>query len=70
MPIEVGLWHIDEGLKAIEFGQLDIESRLEHIFDQDISIASPNWMVVGRQVRTDFPVVRIRERWAQPRVSH
>lgn len=54
MPIEVGLWRIDDTLKAIEFGQLDVEARLEDILDQDIAITSPTWMVIGRQVRTDY----------------
>ena len=32
----------------------DLESRLEGILDQHIEIASPNWLVIGRQVRTTF----------------
>jgi hypothetical protein len=32
---------------------MDFEARLEDILDADITIASPNWMVVGRQVQTD-----------------
>ncbi|MHB0936048.1 MAG: hypothetical protein ACYC6A_06620 [Armatimonadota bacterium] len=54
MPLEIGVWRIDEGVKAVEFGPLDIEARLEDILDHDISIASPNWLVIGRQVRTDY----------------
>lgn len=54
MPLEVGVWRIDEGLQAVDFGALDLESRLEDFLDQDISIADPNWMVVGRQVRTSY----------------
>ncbi len=58
MPLELGVWRIDTGLKAVDFGSLDIESRLEDILDEDISIASPNWLVIGRQVRTDYgPIV-------------
>lgn len=53
MPLELGVWRIDGGLKPVEFGPLDIEARLEDILDQDIALASPNWLVVGRQVRTD-----------------
>jgi len=53
MPLELGVWRIDGGLKPVDFGPLDIESRLEDILDQDIAIASPNWLVIGRQVRTD-----------------
>lgn len=53
MPLEIGVWRIDNGLKPVEFGPLDIEVRLEDILDSDIGIASPNWLVIGRQVRTD-----------------
>lgn len=53
MPLELGVWRIDNGLKPVEFAPLDIESRLEDILDENINIASPNWLVIGRQVRTD-----------------
>ncbi len=53
MPLELGVWRIDDGQKPVEFAPLDIESRLEDILDENISIASPNWLVIGRQVRTD-----------------
>jgi len=53
MPLELGVWRIDNGLKPIEFGPLEIESRLEDILDENVGIASPNWLVIGRQVRTD-----------------
>lgn len=53
MPIEIGVWRIDGELSPVEFGTLDIESRLEDILDENIGIASPNWLVIGRQVRTD-----------------
>lgn len=52
MPVEVGVWRIDEGLKPLDLGALDLESRLEEILDKDISIVAPDWMVIGRQVRT------------------
>jgi len=54
MPLELGVWRIDGGLKPIDVSSLGLESRLEDILHQDISIASPNWMVIGRQVLTDF----------------
>jgi hypothetical protein len=53
VPLELGVWRIDSGLKPVEFGPLDIESRLEDILDKNVGIASPNWLVIGRQVRTD-----------------
>jgi hypothetical protein len=54
MPLELGVWRIDSGLEPVDFGPLDIESRLEDILDANVSIASPNWLVIGRQVRTDY----------------
>ena len=53
MPLEFGLWRSDGKLGAIERSSLDLESPLEEILDKDISIAAPNWMVIGRQVPTD-----------------
>jgi len=54
MPLELGVWRIDQGLASVEPVALELEARLEDILDQDIKIASPNWMVVGRQVQTSF----------------
>lgn len=54
MPLEFGVWRIDNGLSQVEFGPLDQESRLEQILDENIDIASPNWLLIGRQVRTDY----------------
>ena len=50
--MELGVWRIDGALTRVEAVALDLESRLEDILDQDIAIASPDWMVVGRQVIT------------------
>ena len=54
MSLELGVWRIDGAVQQVQFGQLAMESRLEDILAADISIASPDWMVVGRQVRTAF----------------
>ena len=53
MPLEFGLWRIDGDPVAVEWGTMDLESRLEDILDRDITVAAPNWMVIGRQVLTD-----------------
>jgi hypothetical protein len=54
MPVEFGVWRIDSGINPVSFGTMDLESRLEEILEKDISIASPNWMIIGRQVHTDW----------------
>jgi len=54
MPLELSVWRIDKGIRAIEFIPLDFESRLQNILGQDISIADPNLMIIGREVQTPF----------------
>ena len=54
MPLELGVWRIDGGVQPVEFGHLDLEERLEDILNENIEIASPNWLVIGRQVRTEY----------------
>jgi hypothetical protein len=52
MPIEVGIWRIDQQLQRVPFSALDSESRLEHVLVKEISILSPGLMVIGQQVPT------------------
>ncbi len=54
MPIEVGIWNINDTPTKLSFSGLDSEQRLEDILFKDISILSPNLMLVGRQVPTAF----------------
>jgi hypothetical protein len=54
MPLELGIWRIDKDFMRLPVGSLDLEERLEDFLDKDINIASPNWMVIGRQVYTDY----------------
>lgn len=54
MPLELGVWRIDETLTPVSAQGMDREERLEDILDRDISIASPNWLVIGRQVPTVY----------------
>ena len=55
MPLELSVWRIDsDQVEPIAFEPLDFESRLQNILIQDISIADPNLMVIGREVRTAF----------------
>ena len=57
MPLELGVWRIDGSVRPVEFGQLDLESRLEEILAGDIKIAHTDWMIIGRQVRTPFGTI-------------
>ena len=52
MTLEFGIWRIDHGLQSLDFSPLEIEAHLEDILDRDITVAAPNWMMIGRQVPT------------------
>lgn len=52
MPIEVGLWRVDNKLEKVTFSALESENKLEEILDEDLSLLSPDLMLIGRQVQT------------------
>ena len=54
MPLELSAWRINDGLHKMEFIPLDLESRLKEILVENISIADPNLMVIGREVPTTY----------------
>mgnify|MGYP001779906428 FL=1 len=54
MPIEIGIWRVEQTPQAIVPSMLDAESRLEQWLVDDISLVAPNLLVIGRQVRTPF----------------
>ena len=54
MPIEVGVWRVDSGLKTIQFKDLEQEAILQQIIADDISVVDSRLIVIGREVTTDF----------------
>lgn len=54
MGIEIGIWRFDKELKPVEYSKMNLESRLQDILCTDVSIADPNLMVIGREVRTAY----------------
>jgi hypothetical protein len=52
MPLELGVWRVDGETVEITPSGMSDEKRLEDILAESIEIASPNWMLVGRQVMT------------------
>lgn len=56
MTEEVKLWRIekDEILEECIPSKLDFEERLEAWIERDVSILSPELLIIGRQVETDF----------------
>lgn len=54
MPIEVGIWRIDKEPQKVNFSSLESESKLEDILTKDISLLSPDLMLIGRQIPTAY----------------
>ena len=56
MPTAIRIWEVtaDGSLNSIPNTQISLEEQLETWIEQDISIISPDYMVIGRQVTTDF----------------
>ncbi len=54
MPIEVGIWRLGAKPEKIAMSTIDSESKLEDSLVQDISILSPQLMLIGRQVSTSY----------------
>ena len=50
MPVEVGIWRINEGIRPLSYGAMDRESRLQQILTGDIGMIDPRLMVIGREV--------------------
>ena len=56
MPTEIKIWEVTTGgsLSPVPNTQISLEEQLETWIEQDISIISSDYMVIGRQVTTDF----------------
>ena len=54
MPIELGIWKLGDKLRRVAFSTIESESKLEQVLCDDLSLLSPQLMLVGRQVPTDF----------------
>lgn len=53
MPVEFGIWRIDEGVVPVPASPLDNEKKLEDILEEDLSILGLDLlMLMGRQVIT------------------
>ena len=50
MPVEVGIWRVDEDIRPFSYGAMDRESRLQQILTKDIAMIDPRLMVIGREV--------------------
>lgn len=54
MPIEVGIWRINNGAERVRFSFIETESKLENTLYSDISILDDGLMVIGRQIPTAY----------------
>ena len=54
MAVQHGIWKIGSKPEALKPIQLETELLLEEQIFQDIAILNSNWMLIGRQVYTDF----------------
>ncbi|MCL1986297.1 MAG: endonuclease NucS [Betaproteobacteria bacterium] len=52
MPIEIGIWRVDQTPKQIQLNTLNAESKLEEWIVADISLIAPDLLVIGQQVIT------------------
>lgn len=54
MAVQHGIWKIGETPQPLATIKLDSEALLEEHITRDISILNSSWMLIGRQVYTDF----------------
>ena len=54
MPIEIAVWKLGKEPQKVAFTSIDSEKKLEEILVKDISLVSPNLMLLGRQVATAY----------------
>lgn len=54
MAIEQGIWRIGEKPIRLKPASIASEELLEQQISQDIALLNPDWLLIGRQVRTDF----------------
>ena len=54
MPVEIGVWRLGDDLKQVPFSSMDRESKLEEALARDISVLSPELMLVSRQIPTAY----------------
>lgn len=54
MPLEFGIWRVDEQTTKLEPSRLAQEAHLEKAIENDIGLIDSNLLLIGRQVATDY----------------
>ena len=63
MPIEVGIWRLGDKPEKVSFSTIDSEKMLEDALNEDLSILSPNLMLMGRQIDSYINLIQMGARW-------
>ncbi len=48
MPIEIGIWRLNDGPHRLSFSTIETEDKLEELIAKDISILDPSLLLIGR----------------------
>lgn len=54
MPVEVGIWRIDDGVRRLAPSHLQLERLLEDAIEKDTSLLGIDLLILGWQVATNF----------------
>jgi len=54
MPIEQSIWKLTDTPQKLNEDMIDSEFKLEELITKDVGVLNDNWLIVGRQVTTDF----------------
>jgi RecB family endonuclease NucS len=54
MPLEIGLWRVDDKPTKLATSSIRLEARLEELIESDVSILGEPLLLVGRQVSTSY----------------
>jgi RecB family endonuclease NucS len=54
MPLEIGLWRVDDKPTKLATSCIGLEARLEGLIESDVTILGEPLLLVGRQVPTGY----------------
>jgi RecB family endonuclease NucS len=54
MPLEIGLWRVDDKPAMLATSSIRLEARLEELIESDVTILGEPLLLVGRQVPTSY----------------
>jgi hypothetical protein len=54
MAIEHAIWKVGNKQERLQLSKRESEEKLQEMINADVSIVNDRWMIVGREVKTDF----------------